>query len=98
MLPFDAAHLTCELTAAYVNFNAYRANLKSNEAIPMKSEEPVNTIMFVSSRKPDKIVEEELGRRGLNVQWANSIKAATDLLDLASESTGIVTDLALPDG
>jgi DNA-binding NtrC family response regulator len=64
----------------------------------MKSEEPVNTIMFVSGRKPDKIVEEELGRRGLNVEWANSIKAATDLLDLTSERTGIVTDLALPDG
>jgi DNA-binding NtrC family response regulator len=64
----------------------------------MKSEELVNTIMFVSGRKPDKIVEEELGRRGLNVEWANSIKAATDLLDLTPERTGIVTDLALPDG
>jgi DNA-binding NtrC family response regulator len=60
--------------------------------------ERVNTIMFVSGRKPDKILEEELGRRGLNVEWANSIKAATDLLDLTPERTGIVTDLALPDG
>lgn len=64
----------------------------------MKSEEPINTIMFVSGRKPDKIVEQELGLRGLNVEWANSIKAATDLLDSTSKRTGIVTDLALADG
>ena len=64
----------------------------------MKSEEPVNTIMFVSGRKPDKVVEQELGLRGLKVEWANSIKAATDLLDSTSERTGIVTDLALADG
>jgi DNA-binding NtrC family response regulator len=64
----------------------------------MKSEEPVNTIMFVSGRKPDKIVEQELGLRGLKVEWANSIKAATALLDSTSERTGIVTDLALADG
>lgn len=66
--------------------------------IPMKSKEPVNTIIFVSGRKPDGIVEQELGRRGLKVEWANSIKAATDLLDSTSERTGVVTDLALPDG
>jgi DNA-binding NtrC family response regulator len=64
----------------------------------MKSEEAVNTIMFVSGRKPDKIVEQELGLRGLKVEWANSIKAATDLLDSTSDRRGIVTDLALADG
>jgi DNA-binding NtrC family response regulator len=64
----------------------------------MKREEPVNTIMFVSGRKPDKILEQELGLRGLKVEWANSIKAATDLLDSSSERIGIVTDLALADG
>ncbi len=64
----------------------------------MKSEEPVNTIMFVSGRKPDKIIEQELELRGLKVKWATSVKAATDLLDSTSERTGIVTDLALADG
>ena len=64
----------------------------------MKNEEPVNTIMFVSGRKPDKILEQELRLRGLKVEWANSIKAATDLLDSTCERTGIVTDLALADG
>ena len=64
----------------------------------MQSKERVNTIMFVSGRKPESIVEEELRRQGLNVKWANSIKAATDLLESSSERTGIVTDLALADG
>src|ERR1700730_9958811 len=61
----------------------------------MKSEERVNTIMFVSGRKPDKIVEQELGLRGLKVEWANSIKADTDLLDSTPEGPGAVTDRAL---
>jgi DNA-binding NtrC family response regulator len=64
----------------------------------MKNKERVNTIMFVSGRKPDKIVEQELERRGLKVEWANSIKAAADLLNPTLNRTGIVTDLALPDG
>jgi len=64
----------------------------------MQSEERVNTIMFVSGRKPESIVDEELQRRGLNVKWANSIKAATDLLESSSERTGIITELALTDG
>jgi DNA-binding NtrC family response regulator len=64
----------------------------------MQSEEPTNTIMFVSGRKPESIIKQELERRGLEVKWANSIQAATDLLDSESEGTGIVTALALADG
>lgn len=64
----------------------------------MKSEKSVNTIMFVSGRKPDNVIEQELRRLGLKVEWANSIKVATDLLESTSERTGIVTDLALADG
>jgi DNA-binding NtrC family response regulator len=64
----------------------------------MQSEEPVNTIMFVSGRKPEAIIEQELRRRGLQVEWANSIKTATDLLESKSETIGIVTELALADG
>ena len=51
----------------------------------MKSKGTISTVMFVSSKKPDKIVEEELERRGLKVEWANSIKAATALLDSSSK-------------
>lgn len=64
----------------------------------MQTKERVNTIMFVSGKKPEGIVENELQRRGLNVKWASSIKAATGSLDSESERTGIVTDLALTDG
>ena len=61
-------------------------------------EESVNTIMFVSGRKPEAIVEQDLQRRGFKVKWANSIKAVKDLLASASERTAIVADLALVDG
>jgi DNA-binding NtrC family response regulator len=64
----------------------------------MQSEEPVNTIMFVSGRKPEAIIEQDLQRRGLKVEWANSIKAAKDLLASGSGRTAIVADLALGDG
>ena len=63
-----------------------------------QSEEPVNTITFVSRRKPEATFEQDLQRRGLKVGWANSIKAAKDLLAIASERTAIVADLALADG
>jgi len=60
--------------------------------------QPVNTIVFVSGRKPEAKIEQDLQRRGLKVEWANSIKVATDLLASESERTAIVADLALPDG
>src|SRR5215831_20351769 len=64
----------------------------------MQSEEPVNSIMFVSGTKPEEIIEQDLQRRGLKVEWANSIKAAKDLLASASQRTAVVADLALADG
>jgi DNA-binding NtrC family response regulator len=64
----------------------------------MQSEERVHTIMFVSGRKPEAVIEQELRRCGLEVEWANSIKAATGLLESKPETTGIVTELALADG
>jgi DNA-binding NtrC family response regulator len=59
---------------------------------------PVKTIVFVSARKPDAIIEQELLARDLKVAWANSVKAATDFLAAKPETTGIVTELALLDG
>ena len=64
----------------------------------MQSEEPASAIMFVSSKKPEAVIEQDLQRRGLKVEWANSIKAAKDLLASASEKTAIVADLTLADG
>src|SRR5215472_6844536 len=91
-------HVTRELTAAYVNSGAYWASLDSSAPMSMQSEQPVNTIMFVSGRKPEATIEQDLQRRGLKVEWANSIKAAKDLLVSASDRTAIVADLALADG
>jgi DNA-binding NtrC family response regulator len=54
--------------------------------------------MFVSGRRPEAMVENELQQRGLNVKWTNSIKGATDLLNSESDGTGIVTELAFADG
>lgn len=64
----------------------------------MQSEEPIDTILFVSGRKPEAIIEQDLQRRGLKVEWANTIRMAKDLLSSASERTAIVADLTLPDG
>lgn len=64
----------------------------------MQSEEPVTTIIFVSGRKPEAVIEQDLQRRGLKVEWANSIKTAKNLLASASERTAVVADLVLTDG
>ena len=64
----------------------------------MQREEPVSTIMFVSSRKPEAMIEQDLQRSDLKVEWANSIKAAKALLASVSERTAIVADRALADG
>ena len=64
----------------------------------MQSEEPVNTIILVSGRKPEAVIEQDLQRRGLKVEWANSIKTAKNLLASASERTAVVADLILTDG
>ena len=91
---------TCnvELTAAYVSSGAYWASLDSSAPKSMQRKELVNTIMFVSNIKPDATIEQDLQRRGLKVEWANSIKAAKNLLASTSEKTAIVADLALADG
>ena len=64
----------------------------------MQSEAPVNAIIFVSGRKLDAIIEQDLQRHGLKVEWANSIKTAKNLLASASERAAIVADLVLTDG
>jgi len=64
----------------------------------IESEEAVNAIMFVSGRKPEARIEQDLQRRGLKVEWANCIEAAKDLLASTSAKTAIVTDLTLADG
>ena len=43
-------------------------------------------------------MEQEMGARGIRVVWANSIRAAGDLLNSAFDGTVFVTELALGDG
>ncbi len=52
----------------------------------------------MSRKKPEAIIEQELQRRGLEVEWANSIRAAAASLESKSDTTSIVTELALSDG
>ena len=64
----------------------------------MQSHEPVKTLVFVSARRPEAAMEQEMGARGIRVQWANSIQAAGALLNSAFDATVFVTELALGDG
>ena len=52
--------------------------------------------MAKSGPKPG--IEKELRARGIAVQWARSIKAASGLLDSALNGTLVITELALRDG
>jgi DNA-binding NtrC family response regulator len=65
---------------------------------PMQSHEPVKTVIFVSARRPQAAMEQEIEARGIRVQWANCIQVAGDLLNSAFDGTVFVTELALGDG
>ena len=55
-------------------------------------------MIFVSTRRPEATVAQDIEAHGLEMQWAPSIRAAVDLLNSTREKTVIVTQLALPDG
>ena len=64
----------------------------------MQSHEPVITVVFVSARRPEAAMEQEMGARGIRAQWASSIQSAGGLLNSAFDGTVVVADLALGDG
>jgi DNA-binding NtrC family response regulator len=64
----------------------------------MRAQEPARTIIVVSARKVESGMEREMELRGVKVLWADSIKAATAMLDFAPIGTAIITELALRDG
>lgn len=47
---------------------------------------------------PQPGIKNELKARGITVQWARSIKAASGLLESALSGTLVITELALTDG
>ena len=53
---------------------------------------------MVSATKAEPGMEREMEPRGVRVIWADSIKAATAMLDFAPIGTAIITELALRDG
>ena len=55
-------------------------------------------VIFVSNRRPEATVAQDIEACGLVMQWACSIRMTVDLLNSAREKTVIVTELALPDG
>ena len=47
---------------------------------------------------PEPSIENELRSRGITVQWARNIKAASGLLESAPSGTLVITELAFSDG
>ena len=61
-------------------------------------EQPARAVIIVAKSAPEPGIENELRARGITVQWARSIKAASGLLDSAVHGTLVITELALRDG
>jgi len=64
----------------------------------MQSHKPTKTVIFVSPRKPEVVLEQEMEALGVNVQWASSIVATAALLNASIEDAVVITELALADG
>jgi DNA-binding NtrC family response regulator len=64
----------------------------------MQTYRRAGTVIFVSNRTPEAAVAQTIEAHGLVIEWARSIRAAVDLLNLPREKTVIVTELALADG
>ena len=56
------------------------------------------TVLIVAKSGPQSGIEKELRARGIAVQCARSIKAASGLLQSAHSGTLVITELALGDG
>jgi DNA-binding NtrC family response regulator len=64
----------------------------------MLDEEPARAVIIAANGGPDPGIDHELRVRGITVQWAGSIQAASGLLDAATDGTLVITELALRDG
>lgn len=64
----------------------------------MQTYRPAGTVIFVSTRRPETPIAQDIEAHGLVMHWARNIRAAVDLLNSAREKTVIVTELALADG
>ena len=55
-------------------------------------------MIIVSNRSPEGAVAQTIEADGLLIEWARSIRAVVDLLNLRRQNTVIATELALADG
>lgn len=55
-------------------------------------------VIIVAESEPEPAIENELKARGVTVQWAPSIKAASGLLHSTLDGTLVITELSLRDG
>jgi hypothetical protein len=95
----EASQRYGELTSAYGQPEARALSVESdNVRESMQTYIRPGTVIFVSSGSPEASVVQDIKAHGLVVQWARSIRAAVDLLNLPRERTVIVAELALADG
>jgi hypothetical protein len=88
-----------QLTAAYGQSKATALSVESGGVREsMQNYRQAGTVIFVSNRSPEATVVQDIEAHGLVVQWAHTIRAAVDLLNLTREKAVIVTELALADG
>jgi DNA-binding NtrC family response regulator len=64
----------------------------------MPGKQPARVVIIMAKSESQPGIENELRVRGITVQWARSIKAASSLLDAAPDGTLVITELALRDG
>jgi DNA-binding NtrC family response regulator len=64
----------------------------------MPGKQPARAVIIVAKSGPEPGIENELRARGVTVQWARSIKAASGLLQSAHGGTLVITEPALRDG
>jgi DNA-binding NtrC family response regulator len=62
------------------------------------TERPVRALIIVAESEPEPAIENELTTRGITVQWAPSINAASGLLQSTLNGTLVITELSLRDG
>jgi DNA-binding NtrC family response regulator len=95
----DASQSYAELTAAYGQPEATGLSVESGSAREsMQTYRRAGTVIFVSNRRAEATIAQDIEAHGLVMQWACSIRGAVDLLKSAREKTVIVTELALADG
>jgi DNA-binding response OmpR family regulator len=87
-----------ELTATYGHSEAEELSVGSGNVRESMTSGRAGLVVFVSKKRVETTIVDEIEARGPAVAWARSIGAALELLKSAREKLVIVTELALADG